>query len=140
MARADAGVRVIAIHAGAPPKPAVGAPCNGCGVCCLSEPCPVGVVLSRRRTGACAALRWSDSEQCYRCGALSAPREVLPYWLNPAAPLFARLARRWIAAGTGCDSLVEVAAGAADPGAIAASADRKSGSGATGSSSPFSCS
>ena len=37
---------LIRIHADAPAKPPVGAPCNGCGVCCLLEPCPLGVLLS----------------------------------------------------------------------------------------------
>jgi len=38
---------VILIHPEAPAKPPLGAPCNGCGVCCLAEPCPVGVLVSR---------------------------------------------------------------------------------------------
>ncbi|MFN0162524.1 MAG: hypothetical protein ACKVQQ_14935 [Burkholderiales bacterium] len=98
----------ILVHHDAPPKPALGTPCNGCGVCCLAEPCPLGSVLSGRRTGACAALRWVDAESRYRCGALVAPREVLPRPFAWLAPLLRRLARRWIAAGTGCDSTVEV--------------------------------
>ena len=106
---------IILIHADAPPKPAPGAPCNGCGVCCLLEPCPLGVLLSKRRHGACAAVRWHEESSCYRCGALSAPLEVLqhalprPVWrvLPWLAPLLARLATRWIAAGQGCDSTVE---------------------------------
>jgi hypothetical protein len=53
--------RIIKIHPDAPPKPAVGAPCNGCGVCCLAEPCPLGVILSRRLKGACVALRWDGA-------------------------------------------------------------------------------
>lgn len=110
----------ILVHHGAPPKPPLASPCNGCGVCCLAEPCPLGSVLSGRRTGACAALRWVDTESRYRCGALVAPREVLPRPLAWLAPLLRRLARRWIAAGSGCDSTVEVAA----PG----SAQRRPGS------------
>jgi hypothetical protein len=73
--------RIIKIHPDAPPKPAVGAPCNGCGVCCLAEPCPLGVILSRRLKGACVALRWDGN------------------WL----------VKRWIASGTGCDCSLEVA-------------------------------
>ena len=103
----NSGWQVIQVQKAAPGKPALGAPCNGCGVCCLAEPCPVGVLVSRRRHGACDALRWRDAEARYVCGAVSEPLSVLPEGLGWFAPLFARLARRWIAAGTGCDSTVE---------------------------------
>lgn len=107
--------QTILIHPDATLKPAPGAPCNGCGVCCLLEPCPLGVVLSGRRHGACVALRWKAGPQQYRCGALSEPSDVLmqvlPGALGRLAPLMApglmRLAGRWISAGQGCDSTVE---------------------------------
>lgn len=106
---------VILLHIDAPPKPAPGAACNGCGVCCQAEPCPLGMLLSGRRHGACDALRWSPAEKRYRCGALTAPTEVaaaaLPgglRWLHPlAVGLLRRLAARWIAAGSGCDSWLD---------------------------------
>jgi hypothetical protein len=87
--------RVIAIHPAAPPKPALGAPCNGCGVCCLAEPCPVGSVVSLKRLGACDALRWDDAQARYHCG-LAGHRVV------------GALVRRFIAAGVGCDCDMEV--------------------------------
>lgn len=93
--------RVIHLHLQAPAKPAEGATCNGCGVCCSAEPCPLGQWLSRSRTGACAALDWDDGAVRYHCGVLATPSRWLP-WL-PAAAARA-LARRWIAAGAGCDS------------------------------------
>ncbi|TXT39029.1 MAG: hypothetical protein FD135_2459 [Comamonadaceae bacterium] len=109
----------ITIHAQplAPGKPAVGAPCNGCGVCCLMEPCPLGVVLSGRRVGACEALCWDEANHLYRCGAITEPLPVLQKVLHPrlhwAAFLLAwglqRLAHRWVAAGVGCDCDVQVA-------------------------------
>lgn len=114
--------RTIPIHPQAPPKVPLGAPCNGCGVCCLFEPCPLGMLLSRRRTGACAALRWEAGR--YRCGALVATNEVMAQALPRGtrglalvlAPLLRRAAGHWIAAGTGCDSSLEVApAGEHDP-------------------------
>lgn len=104
------GERVIQIHVAAPPKPAPGRPCNGCGVCCLAEPCPVGMLVSRRRHGACAALQWSDAQQRYLCGMLVAPLEVLGWqgWVGPRlAALLSRASARFIAAGIGCDASLE---------------------------------
>lgn len=108
----------ITLHAEpqAPPKPALGAPCNGCGVCCLMEPCPLGVLLTGRRRGACAALQWQIDPPMYRCGAITAPvvvlRARLPPGLQGAAPWLARwltrLAHRWVAAGAGCDCDAQV--------------------------------
>ncbi len=106
---------VIHLHPAAPAKPATGATCNGCGVCCAAEPCPLGVALSRRRSGACVALEWHEADTRYRCGALASPTRWLP-WLP--APLTRALARRWIAAGRGCDTEFEPmpAPGAPTPG------------------------
>lgn len=89
--------RVIHIHADAPAKPAVGEPCNGCGVCCLAEPCPLGALLSRRLKGACVALQWDGAR--YVCGALTAQPSGVRGWL----------VRRWISSGSGCDCSLEVA-------------------------------
>jgi hypothetical protein len=77
--------RVILLHPEAPPKPDPGAPCNGCGVCCAAEPCPVGQLLSLKRRGPCRLLRWEAGR--YRCGAVQ------------RLPVLAR----WISAGSGCD-------------------------------------
>ncbi len=76
------------------------------------------MVLSGRRVGACEALRWDGAMQIYRCGAISEPldvlRKVLPVFgrsLAPRmAPMLGRAARRWVAAGIGCDSSLEVGA------------------------------
>ena len=106
---------IILIHPDAPSKPVPGAPCNGCGVCCLLEPCPLGMLLSGRRQGACVALRWHGPLRQYRCGALAQPSAVLderrPRLLRRAtpwlAPLLARLVARWIGRGQGCDCTVQ---------------------------------
>ena len=98
--------QVIHIHPAAPAKPATGTPCNGCGVCCLAEPCPLGMLISRKRSGACDALRWDDGLSLYRCGAVTDAADVLGRRWAWAAPLLRRLARRWIAAGTGCDATI----------------------------------
>jgi len=62
------------------------------------------MLVSRRRNGACVALRWSEDERRYLCGMVADPGGVTGLrqrWLT--APL-AWLARRWIAAGVGCDA------------------------------------
>ncbi|MBC7665976.1 MAG: hypothetical protein H7276_19665 [Caulobacter sp.] len=96
--------QVIRLHPAAPPKPPEAAPCNGCGVCCAAEPCPIGVLVTGRRTGACAALSWSDDAGLYRCGVVSDPAALLRWLPVALAPLASRLARRWISAASGCDS------------------------------------
>lgn len=104
--------QVIHLHAAAPAKPPAGLACNGCGVCCASEPCPLGQLVSRRRRGACAALVWKAQTRQYRCGLIEQPQRHLPAALRWSVPWVARLARRWVAAGRGCDSNVS-----AEPGA-----------------------
>lgn len=101
------GAPVIHLHVLAPAQPAPGAACNGCGVCCAIEPCPLGMLVSRRRNGACRALRWDDDLGRYRCGMLRAPADALPALPRWLARALAHLARRWIAAGSGCDCSVE---------------------------------
>ena len=100
--------QVIRLHPAAPAKPPQAAPCNGCGVCCAAEPCPIGVLVSGRRSGACAALSWNADAGLYRCGLVAAPKAVLPWLPAALAPLLGRLARRWISAASGCDSSLVV--------------------------------
>ena len=106
--RPPAGWQVVHIHPAAPAKPALGEPCNGCGVCCLVAPCPVGVVASGRRSGACHALHWDDSQHLYRCGMVEDPLRWLGWAGAPKAwsAWLGRRVRRWIAAGAGCDASV----------------------------------
>ncbi len=112
---------VIWLQPDAPPKPATGAPCNGCGLCCLAEPCPIGVLVSRKRTGACRALVWSDEAHQYRCGMLVHPARYLGGPATHPDDALNRVLRRWarrlIAAGVGCDAQLEavVALPAAPP-------------------------
>jgi hypothetical protein len=96
--------RVIHLHAAAPDKPAVGDACNGCGICCAAEPCPLGVLVSGRLSGPCRALRWDDGASRYLCGLVSAPRSVIPGLPAVVSPLMARLSKRWISSATGCDA------------------------------------
>ena len=99
---------VIHLHRDAPAKPAPGAACNGCGVCCALETCPAARLIFLQRAGPCPALTWSAGERRYHCGLLTAPGDHLRWLPGPAQPLARRLFRRWIAAGIGCDCSVEV--------------------------------
>lgn len=103
---ADPAARVIRLRVEAPPRPAAGQPCNGCGVCCAAEPCPLGAWRSGRRSGRCRLLKWDPAERRYACGAVLDPRRVLR-WLPPAWTR--RLVLRWIAAGAGCDCSFDTA-------------------------------
>lgn len=97
----------IWLHADAPAKPVVGAACNGCGVCCASEPCPIGTMVSLSRRGRCRALAWDNALRRYRCGLL--PRPAPGPASRPAGLTWReRLLRRWIGAGIGCDSTAVV--------------------------------
>jgi hypothetical protein len=66
----------------------------------------VGIWLSRRWRGSCAALAWDDAQGRYLCGALADPGRWLP-WLP--AQLANRWVRRWIASAQGCDAGLETA-------------------------------
>ncbi|MFM8901291.1 MAG: hypothetical protein ACKOF9_15300 [Burkholderiales bacterium] len=96
------------MHEAAPAKPGWAEPCNGCGVCCAYAPCPVGVLISKRRSGACAALEWVDAEKRYRCGVLVDPTRYTGVHAVWALALIRRLASRMISAGSGCDCSLEV--------------------------------
>ncbi len=98
----------IALHVAAPAKPPVGAPCNGCGVCCALAPCPLSRSLLGHCTGTCPALTWQDRACRYACGLAVAPAKHLRWLPDSLEPLAQRLARRWIAAGSGCDCDAEV--------------------------------
>ncbi|MEK8030755.1 hypothetical protein AACH06_07995 [Ideonella sp. DXS29W] len=63
--------------------------------------------MSRKRSGRCDALQWSNEDGRYFCGLVRAPGQVLPWLPSRLAPLASRLARRWIASATGCDASLE---------------------------------
>lgn len=97
--------QTIHLHIAAPHKPAPGAACNGCGVCCAAETCPAGRLIFRRRIGPCPALEWETDR--YRCGLISHPAQYLPRFPERAEGGIARLFARWISTGSGCDSTAE---------------------------------
>lgn len=94
--------RDLTLHAPAPPKPAPGAACNGCGICCALERCPVAR-LFLPAAERCRALEWDDAARRYRCGMAVRPAAYLRWlprrWEVGAGRWFASR----IAAGSGCD-------------------------------------
>lgn len=96
-------LQTVTVHPQAPAKPATGAQCNGCGVCCAAESCPVAMVFLWQWRGACRALVWQDESRRYVCGMVLGPEQhvhFLPrYWVRRLGGFFA--AR--ISAGSGCD-------------------------------------
>jgi hypothetical protein len=94
-------MKEIRLHREAPPKPSVGASCNGCGICCSIAPCPLSRLLLGHRAEACPALLWRDGR--YVCGLVVTPRNYLKRLPAVCVPFASRLMRRWIAAGAGCD-------------------------------------
>ncbi len=104
-------VIILHLHEAAPAKPAWAEPCSGCGVCCAYAPCPVGMLISKRRTGACAALEWVDTESRYRCGVLINPAKYTGLQAGWMQTVTRRFAARMISAGSGCDCSLELGFG-----------------------------
>ncbi|HTY03690.1 MAG TPA: hypothetical protein VMC81_08175 [Rhodocyclaceae bacterium] len=97
------GVVSLALRAEAPAKPSHGEACNGCGICCAMEPCPVAWFLLRIDGGACPALEWQGERRRYACGMARNPAHHLRWLPRRFEPAAARFFMRRIAAGTGCD-------------------------------------
>lgn len=100
--------QAITLHAAAPAKPAAGQPCNGCGVCCAAELCPMGRLLFLRARGPCPALHWEDVQRRYTCTLVTAADERIPWLPRALRKLAGRFFARAIAAGTGCDADIQV--------------------------------
>lgn len=100
--------QTITLHTKAPPKPEIGAPCNGCGVCCAAETCPAALVLFLQRQGSCPALFWNEKETRYSCGLLDNPAQYLRWLPRRWNALASRFFARRIAAGAGCDCSAEI--------------------------------
>lgn len=100
--------RTIELHPLAPPKPVYGSVCNGCGVCCAAEPCPVAMIFLLQLRGRCRALMWQDDASRYVCGMVICPDRYMTLvplrWRQGLGRWFASR----IAAGKGCDSTIEV--------------------------------
>jgi hypothetical protein len=96
-------IQTLILHADAPPKPAAGEPCNGCGICCAAERCPVAWLFLPLGGGACGALEWDGAAGRYRCGMVVHPANYLGWLPRPWEMRAGRWFASRIAAGSGCD-------------------------------------
>jgi hypothetical protein len=90
------------------PKPPVGAPCNGCGYCCLMRICSAGSFTlglvenyGDRAPGPCPALVKRE-DGGYDCGMLLRPEDYAPSGRTSAHDL-RKAVSILIGAGIGCD-------------------------------------
>jgi hypothetical protein len=100
--------QLIELHSLAPPKPDSGERCNGCGVCCAVEPCPVAYLFLFQFKGSCRALLWQNDASRYVCGMVACPDQYVSWlpqrWRERTGRFFASR----IASGYGCDLAAEV--------------------------------
>ncbi|MBI3795005.1 MAG: hypothetical protein HY280_09805 [Nitrospinae bacterium] len=98
----------VELHRLAPAKPERGAPCNGCGVCCAVETCPVARVFLFQFKGKCRALTWREEPPRYVCGMAVRPDSHV--WIIPGRlrEMFGKFFASRISAGTACDCTAEV--------------------------------
>lgn len=88
-------------------KPAIGEPCNGCGLCCQVQVCATGSYAlglvsdwGERAPGPCPALAQKDDR--WVCGVVERPKDWLGY--NPRGVTVIREAFKLaIGTGAGCD-------------------------------------
>jgi hypothetical protein len=76
----------------APPKPAYGAPCNGCGFCCAAQVCAIGRVAFPGAAAPCPGMLFDEGR--FRC------KVVLVEKAAGMEPLIATA----LGIGKGCDS------------------------------------
>jgi len=87
------------------PKPAEGAPCNGCGLCCIAEPCGISLQLGATAGQSCPFLIYEEAR--FWCGVIKRPLAVLPHLgltAEKAGALSEAAADALGGVGGGCDS------------------------------------
>lgn len=90
------------MHASAPEKPAYGSPCNGCGLCCIAEQCPVSEQIFGPRDLCPALTRYGNA---YGCGVIAEPaRFFRPTGREALDRVIPEAIAYLLGAGHGCDS------------------------------------
>lgn len=80
-------------------------PCNGCGMCCLIEPCPASLEVFGANSQVCPALEFEEGR--YWCGLMRHPEQhgaTLPELEAIAPGASTQYHKALIGADVGCDS------------------------------------
>lgn len=85
-----------------PAYPGYGQKCNGCGLCCIDQPCPVADNLRVWKDGKCKALQLVDG--VYRCGMMTTPDKFTKYVPKNKRAEAAANIRRQLGSGVYCDA------------------------------------
>jgi len=101
-------LQAVELHPLSPSKPDYSARCNGCGVCCAAEPCPVAYVFLFQIKGKCRALLWQDGASRYVCGMVVCPDRYVSLIPEILRERIGRFFASRIAAGMGCDFAAEM--------------------------------
>lgn len=86
---------------GPPKKPPEGQACNGCGLCCALQPCPIAVELLQAVERPCPALEFGDGR--FWCGLARTPSRYLDTPRAGDRPIGA-MVRLELGIGEGCDT------------------------------------
>lgn len=92
------------------PKPKIGEPCNGCGLCCHIQLCNTGAFLLKKVNylgekpikGKCPALL-SNVDGSFSCGLIKTPSRFIRSKYRPE--VISKTVAQLVGSGTGCDEL-----------------------------------
>lgn len=89
------------IAKGPPRKPSEGAPCNGCGLCCALQLCPIAIEFIEAAEAPCPAMEYAGGR--FWCGLARYPSR---YFGTPASSdrLIRPMVQAELSIGEGCDA------------------------------------
>ncbi|MDP4026313.1 hypothetical protein Q8W71_27190 [Methylobacterium sp. NEAU 140] len=86
-----------------PLKPKVGAPCNGCGLCCAAEPCGIArEFIGAGVEGPCPAMEFGEGR--FWCGMVRRPGHYLGLPHAWADETIGATIAGMLGTGQGCDA------------------------------------